>query len=183
MDKHLEKAEVVLKTFSKETILTVADWWKQWYMTAGHRRLGRLLLTHASKKSANQTQNQINLLQELHANTISTGLIFTFSEAPQDTVAMFSVEYQGAEVRIILNTLHSAHSLLKGILEDQNEKQFDQTNPELRDSKNGIKLLLIAWSRYECYQNPGKLQHQAEEARLDWGRASLDQLRQSELEG
>ncbi len=183
MDKCLEKAAIALKSLPQETIQTVAVWWKQWYMTTGHKRLGRLLLIHTNKKKENHAQNQNSLPQGLKANTISSGLIFTFSEAPQDTAAMFSVEYQGAEVRIILNTLHLAYSLLRGILSNSGVKQQDQTNPELRDADNVIKLLLIAWSRYECNQIPGKQQHQVEEARIDWGRASSEQMRQFELEG
>ena len=27
----------------------VADWWKRWYMEAGHKRLGRVLLKYATK--------------------------------------------------------------------------------------------------------------------------------------
>ena len=80
MDKHREKAEIALKSISKETVQTVGDWWKQWYMLAGHKRLGRLLLTHAHNKSKNQDKKQINLFQGIKAHTTSSGLFFAFSE-------------------------------------------------------------------------------------------------------
>lgn len=181
MDKHQENAAIALKSLSKETIQTVADWWKQWYMSAGHKRLGRLLLTQVHNKSTNQDTKQISLYQGIKAHTTSSGLIFTFSEAPQDTSAMFSVEYQGAEIRIIINILHPAYSYLRGILIDSNVEQQDQTYSEIHDAVDGIKLLLIAWAKYECDQPQGTLHNRVKDTRHDWGRVGIEQIRQWEL--
>ena len=93
---------------------------------------------------------------------------------------MFSVEYQGAEVCIILNTIHPAHSYLKGILNDSSVKQEDQTYAGTKSTLDGIKLLLIAWSKYECDQPQGTLHNRAKEARHDWGRVGIEQIRQWE---
>lgn len=31
-------------------VAKLADWWKKWYLTAGHKRLGRVLLQNTSDK-------------------------------------------------------------------------------------------------------------------------------------
>lgn len=35
---------------SSVTIFDVANWWKRWYMKAGHKRLGRIIIKYASKE-------------------------------------------------------------------------------------------------------------------------------------
>lgn len=33
-----------------EALAEVANWWKRWYIKAGHKRLARILLQYASKE-------------------------------------------------------------------------------------------------------------------------------------
>ncbi len=44
MDAAAEKAEKDLGTLDRAAIEAIAAWWLKWYMTAGHKRLGRLLV-------------------------------------------------------------------------------------------------------------------------------------------
>lgn len=38
-------------TVSTEVLAALADWWKRWYMQAGHKRLGRVLMAkHAESE-------------------------------------------------------------------------------------------------------------------------------------
>ena len=37
---------------SDETMIEVANWWKRWYLKAGHKRLARILLQYASKEES-----------------------------------------------------------------------------------------------------------------------------------
>ena len=48
MDKAAKDAEKDLtETLSGESVTGVAEWFAKWYLKAGHKRLGRLLVTIA----------------------------------------------------------------------------------------------------------------------------------------
>lgn len=47
MDKAAQDAEKDLENLTGESVHSVADWWLKWYLTAGHKRLGRLLVSIA----------------------------------------------------------------------------------------------------------------------------------------
>ncbi len=59
MDAAADLAEAEIMAISKEqpcsdcgavgSLVEVADWWKRWYLEAGHKRLGRVLLKFQSK--------------------------------------------------------------------------------------------------------------------------------------
>ena len=44
MDDYAQLAEQDLSTLDPATVKTMADWWAKWYLGAGHKRLGRLLV-------------------------------------------------------------------------------------------------------------------------------------------
>ena len=44
MDAAAEEAAEDLKTLDPAAVETIAAWWLKWYLTAGHKRLGRLLV-------------------------------------------------------------------------------------------------------------------------------------------
>ena len=46
MDLAASKAQVELDNLDFEMVAPVAEWWAKWYMTAGHKRLGRVLLEY-----------------------------------------------------------------------------------------------------------------------------------------
>lgn len=54
MDLAANDAEADLKDVSVEALEAVAMWWKQWYMKAGHKRLGRILLQYVPKEQKNE---------------------------------------------------------------------------------------------------------------------------------
>ncbi|MDP6632553.1 MAG: hypothetical protein QGI51_03515 [Dehalococcoidales bacterium] len=47
MDNAANEAEKALENIPNEVLLPTAQWFKQWYMTAGHTRLGRILVAVA----------------------------------------------------------------------------------------------------------------------------------------
>ena len=53
MDAAAREAEKDLATIDQTAVETIAAWWLKWYMTAGHKRLGRLLVKIA-KSGANK---------------------------------------------------------------------------------------------------------------------------------
>ncbi len=50
MDSAAEEAEKDLATLDQAAVEAVAAWWLKWYMKAGHKRLGRLMVKVAKKK-------------------------------------------------------------------------------------------------------------------------------------
>lgn len=50
MDMAAKEAEKELRELDRAAVKTVALWWKKWYLKAGHKRLGRLLLTYAREE-------------------------------------------------------------------------------------------------------------------------------------
>jgi len=47
MDSAATEAESDLNNLPDEVVLPVAQWWYKWYMKAGHKRLGRILVSIA----------------------------------------------------------------------------------------------------------------------------------------
>lgn len=50
MDSAARDAEKDLATLDHAAVEAVAAWWLKWYMTAGHKRLGRIMAKVAKKK-------------------------------------------------------------------------------------------------------------------------------------
>lgn len=50
MDAAGEEAEKDLATLDQAAIKTVAAWWQKWYLKAGHKRLGRIMVRIAKQK-------------------------------------------------------------------------------------------------------------------------------------
>lgn len=44
MDEAAKEAELDLSNLTEEAVRSMADWWAKWYLKAGHKRLGRLLV-------------------------------------------------------------------------------------------------------------------------------------------
>lgn len=49
MDKAAGQAEIELSKMSDESIEAVALWFTRWYMKAGHKRLGRILVENGKR--------------------------------------------------------------------------------------------------------------------------------------
>lgn len=49
MDRAAERAKAELNLLPLYDVLTVAYWWKGWYLKAGHKRLGRILIDQIKK--------------------------------------------------------------------------------------------------------------------------------------
>ncbi|HDD43691.1 MAG TPA: hypothetical protein ENG63_02360 [Candidatus Desulfofervidus auxilii] len=50
MDKAAENAKEELKNLNEEAVIQVAQWWNKWYLKAGHKRLGRILINYLKEK-------------------------------------------------------------------------------------------------------------------------------------
>jgi len=105
------------------------------------------------------------------ASTVSNGLKYVFAEAVLETPSFFSVKQRGGSIIITLNTNHAAYPSLVEVLEDEvNGNDHDALKERLSNALVGLKLLLMAWARYEDEQPDGLRRQNVQDARMDWGR-------------
>jgi len=115
--------------------------------------------------------------ESLAATTVDAGLKYIFAEAPLETPAFFTVKLKGGSIEILLNTNHPAYDNLIEVLEQEVEGvEVDELKGRLKNSLEGLKLLLMSWARYEDEQPEGKRRTQAQDTRADWGRVAREFL-------
>ena len=181
MDRFMDEAAAALGRLPEDVVKAVANWWNQWYGFAGHRRLGRLLLTRKSQLSSQKEgygvddRNRRGLNDELRGRIIDEGLRYTLTEAPLDSPPFFAVREIAGEVRIVLNSAHPACKLITSALDGAAEQNAGDLNSPPNGSE-GIVLLLKAWADVERHQPDGERKHRIQEAREDWGRVARDLL-------
>jgi hypothetical protein len=118
--------------------------------------------------------------KEIAARTVDNGLKYVFAEADLETPAFFSVKPRGGSIVITLNTNHPAyHSLVEVLEKDQDSTSGENGAQRMGTALDGLKLLLMAWARYEDEQPDGPRRAQAQEVRVDWGRIARQFLRDS----
>jgi hypothetical protein len=174
MDGKQKEAEADLGSLPTENTRAVADWWKRWYMSAGHKRLGRTLLKQTlSRKIQSQSvagQNDVQLPPQVRAHATISNAKCTFTENNLDTQAMFSFEGTPSSTRIVLNTSHAAYPFLSCVLDQPNTPDPSGSGPHQREPIDGLKLLLRSWAIYEDQLPPdGPLRSTVQGAREDWG--------------
>lgn len=109
--------------------------------------------------------------EELAATTVNQNLKFTFANANITTPAFFDVKSRGGSMIVSLNVNHPAYTHLIEILEeDVDGMPQDVLQSKFIRAKEGLKLLLMAWARYEDELPDGPRRTRASEARWDWGR-------------
>lgn len=113
--------------------------------------------------------------QEIH----SSDVIYQFINANLETRAFFSVSPIGGKIIIKLNTNHPAYSQFVEVLSDKIDEQIekDELIKRLRMAKDGMKLLLMAWARYEDEQPDGRRKESVQDSRVDWGKMASDFMR------
>ncbi|MDB9321128.1 hypothetical protein PN483_13050 [Nodularia spumigena CS-591/04] len=120
-------------------------------------------------KAEGVTETQAELLA---ATTVDDGLKYTFAQSPLDSSAFFSVKSRGGAIIVSLNTNHPAYANLVEILEmDVDKADIETLRTRLINSLDGLKLLLMAWARYED-ELDGKRKENAQDTRVDWGRVA-----------
>ena len=100
---------------------------------------------------------------------IEAGLKYQFAESDLDSPAFFSVALRGGVIIITLNTRHPVHEHLIEVLEPDDTGSVEGP---LNSAREGLKLLLEAWARYEDEQPEGPRRDAAMDARNDWGRVA-----------
>ena len=115
--------------------------------------------------------------KEKAEEAVHFGLKYVFSRADLDTAGFFSVRSPGGAMVITLNTNHPAYQNLLEVLENgQAETDPAALRRRLESASDGLKLLLMAWARYEDEQPTASAKQNAKDARNDWGRIARDFL-------
>ena len=105
-------------------------------------------------------------------DAIDSGLKFQFAESALfGSSAFFSVAPRGGVIMLTLNTRHPVYEHLIEILEQDDPGSAEA---RLQNAREGLKLLLEAWARYEDEQPEGTRRDAAIDARNDWGRVARD---------
>ena len=116
------------------------------------------------------------------AHMIDNGLKYTFAEADLEGQSFFTVRPVGGEIVIKINTNHPAHSNLLEVLEEDDLPETPSED-ELRDrlirASRGLKLLLMAWARYEDEQPSSDSRRRVQDIRTDWGRMAFKFIERS----
>lgn len=180
MDAAGDRAKSALRDIPDDVVKAVADWWSQWYASAGHRRLGRLLLSHkgASSKSAkvisaDKAQSLSPVLEHPLPVKFSGELRYVLSEASLDSPSFFELTEVGGELRLLLNSTHPAFRVLKPALCAGLQRSLRDARA-VEASEDPLLLMLLAWADVERQQPYGFRRQRAQQAREDWGRALRD---------
>lgn len=122
-----------------------------------------------------------DVAQSLAAQAVRSSVKYVFVEAPLETPAFFSVQPRGGALIITLNTVHPAYDRLLGVLEEESsaEDEAAELSTRLNRALDGLKLLLMAWARYEDEQPDGSPRQKTQDTRLDWGRIARNFLQES----
>lgn len=107
---------------------------------------------------------------------INSNVLYQFIESSFESKAFFSVIPVGGKIIIKLNTSHPAYNQFVEVLNedlDENTDKIDIIN-RLKSARNGMKLLLMAWARYEDEQPDGKMKDKVKDTRMDWGKMAAE---------
>ena len=112
--------------------------------------------------------------ENVAGQAIDNSLKYIFVDADIDSPAFFSVQPKGGAIVLTLNTNHPAYQRLVDVLEKEvsgiNDVEILQDR--LSNALDGLKLLLMAWARYEDEQPSSQARERVKDSRQDWGRVA-----------
>jgi len=101
---------------------------------------------------------------------VSDGRKYEFYKVDLSTPEFFSIRPKAGVILIGLNTNHPLYDHLVTLLEqDPEDADVETLRGRLRQSYEGLKLLLEAWARYEDELTDGPRRERAQETRFQWG--------------
>ncbi|MHA7965815.1 ATP-binding protein [Paenibacillus sp. CAU 1782] len=116
--------------------------------------------------------------ETLAANTVENNLKYLFAKIAIEGDAFFTVRPRGGSISVLLNTRHPAFENLVEVLDEETDDcDAKELGGRLKKASEGMKLLLMAWARYEDELPDGPMKDKAQEARNDWGRVAKTFLR------
>ena len=116
---------------------------------------------------------------DLAAKTIEPGIKYAFAEADLEGRSFFTVRPVAGEILIKININHPAYKNLVEVLETDVDEELstEELRERLLRANRGLKLLLMAWARYEDEQPTEERREEIQDIRTDWGRVAARFLR------
>lgn len=133
------------------------------------------------KKEVEKTLEQEGVINasEVVNRLFSSNLKYQFVDSDFESHAFFTVKPRGGKIIIALNTSHPAYHKLVEVLDKETEGvEADELRSRLINASDGLKLLFMAWARYEDEQPDGEKKNLSQNTRMDWGRIAKDFLRE-----
>lgn len=130
-------------------------------------------LNEIIKELANDNVPEINVFAQ---EIINSNVLYQFIESSFESKAFFSVSPVGGKIIIKLNTSHPAYNQFVEVLNEDIYDNIEKSDiiQRLRSARNGMKLLLMAWARYEDEQPDGKMKDKVKDTRMDWGKMAAE---------
>jgi len=195
-----QRTLTVLRRSAPSSVTDVLTWYREWYLKAGHKRLGRLLCNgqtptpahdgakvchvtpgdHFSNGKASDAAIRRNTipadegrLDRISVVDVTCNVRYQFKAATLDTPALFSVQPSAGVTVIAVNTNHPAGEAAFEALSSAAEGKLSRD-----DSGPGIPSLFLlaieSWAHLESETPPGKRQETVKKVREDWGRTLRD---------
>jgi hypothetical protein len=122
---------------------------------------------------------QIPNANEFAEKLFTSDIIYQFLTSTFDTRAFFSVSPIAGKIIIYLNTNHPAYEQFVEVLSDNITEDLskDDLILRLKKARNGMKLLLMAWARYEDEEPEGRRKDNVRDARTEWGKMAAAFMR------
>jgi len=127
------------------------------------------LLQDLLEKEAGYSPSDAN---KFSAELVDDGIKVLIEKKEFGSGIFFDIQKTVGELIIWLNTKHPAFPMLIEALETDSESPTEdvtQLMERLNTARSGLRLLLMAWARYEDELSESE-QMQAEDTRVDWGR-------------
>lgn len=108
----------------------------------------------------------------ISAHTVDQGIKYTFAAAHLDGRMFFTVKPVAGEIFVKLNSEHAAYRNLVEVLEDEvsSDTSSEELAARLQKANDGLKLLLMAWARYEDEESNPVKRANLQDIRTEWGR-------------
>jgi Histidine kinase-, DNA gyrase B-, and HSP90-like ATPase len=114
--------------------------------------------------------------KEIASYTVTNNLKYSFTEAPFESDAFFTVQPSGGALNILINRSHPAYdNLIEALDGDSNDDK--DLKVRLEKASKGLRMLLAAWARFEDEIPDGDRKDDIQDARKDWGRIAKKFLR------
>ena len=125
------------------------------------------------KQSLEDREIATNDAVSIAKETVIKGRRVIFQSVPgADSQAFFHVRSVGDVIEVFLNANHAVH---KHLFEALDDKPSEDLSERLNRASFSLKMILIAWARYED-KLPLPEKQRAEDVRMDWGREARDFL-------
>jgi len=170
--------------FTREQIIELAE--KKATEATDERRKSGIFGTsdEQEKESESERKEEVKLelekegvldAEEITDFVFKNNLKYSINTADLESYAFFTVKPKGGKILISLNSNHPAYKKLIEAL-DQNEEGENNLRDRLKNASEGLKLLLMAWARYEDEQPDGSNKLRVQDSRQDWGRIAKEFL-------